>query len=173
MEFSIQARRNLLATSAEEPNLVALEIYHKDLPEPIRVVNDVQPLWIDGHKFEATAFEIILPDSKDQQVPQARLSVDNVGRELTQWLEISRGGAGAKCRILLVLRSQTDGYADDYFAEDYVYGDEPVIEFDITMDLTDLSITVQRVTGLLGFQNTLHRPAVAFVYDPKTAPGLY
>lgn len=156
VQYSDPARQNLLATSADEPFLVAIEITHADLTIPARFVNDSQNIVIQGDEFFATAFRVALPDDKDQQLPQARLEVDNVGRELTQWLEFSRGGKDARCRLLQVLRSEPD-----------------VIEFDMTMDLTGLVIDNISVSGLLGFQNTLGQTAVAVRFDPQSAPGLW
>lgn len=156
MSYTTKGRRNLLATSAEEPFLVALEITHPELEVPIRVVNNTENVTILGDEFIACQFQLTLPDDVDQQVPKARLSVDNIGRELTQWLEVSNGGKGAKCRILMVLPSEPD-----------------IIEYEMTMDLTGLSIDNISVSGDLGYQETLNQPAVAIRYDTITAPGLY
>lgn len=154
--YTAPARRNLLATSADEPFLVLLEITHPELTVPIRVVNDSQNIVVEGDEFIACAFRITLPDDIDQQVPEARLEVDNIGRELTQWLEYSQGGKGAKCRIMQVLRSDPD-----------------TVEFDMTLDLSGLSVDNFVVRGQLGFQDTLGQPAVKLRFDPNTAPGLW
>lgn len=154
--YTAPARRNLLATSADEPFLVLLEITHPELTVPIRVVNDSQNIVVEGDEFIACAFRITLPDDIDQQVPEARLEVDNIGRELTQWLEYSHGGKGAKCRIMQVLRSDPD-----------------TVEFDMTLDLSGLSVDNFVVRGQLGFQDTLGQPAVKLRFDPNTAPGLW
>lgn len=154
--YTAPARRNLLATSADEPFLVLLEITHPELIVPIRVVNDSQNIVVEGNEFIACAFRITLPDDIDQQVPEARLEVDNIGRELTQWLEYSQGGKGAKCRIMQVLRSDPD-----------------TVEFDMTLDLSGLSVDNFVVRGQLGFQDTLGQPAVKLRFDPNTAPGLW
>ncbi|OXC91037.1 hypothetical protein BMR85_007520 [Achromobacter sp. KAs 3-5] len=154
--YSAEARQNLLSTSADEPFLVAIEITHPDLSVPARFVNDSQNIVLFGAEFFATAFRVALPDDKEQQVPQARLEVDNVGRELTQWLEYSRGGKGARCRIIQVLRS-----------------DPSVIEFDMTLDLTGLVIDNMTVSGVLGFQSTLGQAAVTVRFDPLSSPGLW
>lgn len=155
-DYSPSARRNLLATSADEPFLVLLEITHVDLAVPVRVVNDTIDIVIQGNNFIACPFRVRLPDDVDQQVPSATLEVDNVGRELTQWLEYSRGGKGAKCRIMQVMRSNLSK-----------------LEFDMTLDLSGLSITNETVSGQLGFQNTLMQPAVTMRFDPSTSPGLW
>lgn len=154
--YTAPARRNLLATSADEPFLVLLEITHPEWTVPIRVVNDSQNIVVEGDEFIACAFRITLPDDIDQQVPEARLEVDNIGRELTQWLEYSQGGKGAKCRIMQVLRSDPD-----------------TVEFDMTLDLSGLSVDNFVVRGQLGFQDTLGQPAVKLRFDPNTAPGLW
>lgn len=156
MTYSTNARRNLLATSADEPMLELAEITHKDLAVPIRVVNDTIDIIVKGQTYIACPFALSRPDDVDQQTPTAKMSVDNIGRELTQWLEASNGGKGARCRMMTVMRSSPN-----------------VIEFDMTLDLTGLSINNQTVDGQLGFQNTLMQPAVTVRYDPISSPGLF
>ncbi|MGY6272442.1 DUF1833 family protein [Achromobacter denitrificans] len=152
--FSSQAKRNVNATSADEPLLSAIEILHPALEVPARFVNDTAPIELEGNHFFDTRFDLTLPDDQDEQLAEARLEVDNIGRELTQWLEKSQGGKGAKCRILMVLRSNPDN-----------------MEFDMTMDLTGLGVTNFRVSGALGFKNTLMQSAVAVTFNPTTSPG--
>lgn len=151
-----KGRRNLLATSADEPMLMLLEITHVDLAVPIRVVNDVQNIMVLGNDYVACPFQISLADDEDQQVPTARVSVDNIGRELTQWLEFSRGGKGAKLRVMAVMPSTPN-----------------ILELDATMDLSGLSINNETVDGQLGYKNSMMQPAVAVRYDPFTSPGLF
>lgn len=156
MTYSTNARRNLLATSADEPMLELAEITQVDLAVPIRVVNDTEDIVVNGHTYIACPFTLSRPDDVDQQTPSANISVDNIGREMTQWLEFSRGGKGAKIRIMSVMRSAPD-----------------VLEFDMTLDLTGLSVSNETVDGNLGFQNTLMQPAVTKRFDPLTAPGAF
>lgn len=156
MSFSQAGRRNLLATSADEPIVVLAEITHADLAVPIRVANDTQAITVEGNEFVACPFTLTKPDDVDQQTPTASISVDNIGRDLTQWLEVSGGGKGAKLRMIAVRRS-----------------DPSVLEFDMTMDLTGLSINPLTVDGSLGYKNTLLQSAVAVRYDPITSPGMW
>lgn len=155
-EFSAAARENLLATSANEPFLVLLEITHADLAVPVRVVNDTQNLTSNGIEFIGCPFNVTLPDDVAGQMPQAQLEVDNIGRDLTQWLEYSRGGQGARCRIMQVMRS-----------------DPNTIEFDMTLDLTNMKITNETVSGSLGFENMLNRTGTIPTFTPQNAPGLW
>jgi len=154
--YSSAARENLLATSANEPFLILLEITHADLEIPVRVVNDVQAITSNASEFIGCPFDITLPDDVSGQMPQASLTIDNIGRDLTEWLEYSRGGQGARCRIMQVMRSDPD-----------------LIEFDMTLDLTNMVISNDKVTGILGFENILNRAGTITTFTPKTAPGLW
>lgn len=173
MSYSAAGRRNLNATSADEPMLLLIEITHPDLAEPARFVNDTQNIVVEGHVFNATRFSLIKADDVAEQTPKAQLAVDNIGRELTQWLEYSNGGKGARCRTMAALRSSVDEYAIDYFAQDYTRAVNADIEFDMTMDLSGIHVNNMQVTSDLGFQNTLMQPAVTVRYDPITSPGLF
>lgn len=155
-EFSAAARENLLATSANESFLVLLEITHADLAVPVRVVNDTQNITLNNIEFIGCPFTVTLPDDVAGQMPQAQLEVDNIGRDLTQWLEYSRGGQGARCRIMQVMRS-----------------DPNTIEFDMTLDLTNMKITNETVSGSLGFENMLNRTGTIPTFTPQNAPGLW
>jgi len=154
--YSATARSGMNAVSSRERPLILLEIDHPDLAAPVRVVRDTQDITVNGNVFVAMGFDITLPDDLGEGLPRARLSIDNVGRELTTWLEASRGGQGATCRIMQVMRSTPT-----------------VIEFDMTMDLSNVVMTPDRVTGTLGFDDTLNRPGVTLTYRPDTAPGLF
>lgn len=142
-------------TSGEAP-VYLLEIEHADLATPIRVVNDTQDLVSNGDTYIAFAFRVTLPDDLEGQLPRARLSIDNVGRELVQWLDSSGGGQGATVRIMQVMRDDPD-----------------TIEFEITLDLVNVSQNVIEVSGELGFEDTLNLSGVPIRYSPDVAPGLF
>ncbi len=109
-----------------------------------------------GNQFKAIYFRCRKPDDSEGQLPRAELSVDNVGKELVAWIETSGGGKGATCRMMEALRSAP-----------------AVIEWDITLDLTDIKISPVEVLGYLGFEDLLNRVAVPFTYRPETAPGIF
>jgi len=143
------------AVSSEAP-LILLEINHPTLAEPVRIVNDVQDVISQGNNYIACPFRVALPDDQDQQYPQARLQIDNVGRELTYWLEQSRGGDGATCRLVQVLRDYPDDWEADYL-----------------LNLTGLSVDQLTVSGTLSFTNPMDLPAVGMQYRPETVPELF
>ena len=154
--YSAAYKSTLAATSAPESPLVLLEITHPGLTVPVRVVNDTQNITCNGVEFIACAFRCLLPDDLESQLPKATLAVDNVGKELMQWVEVSDGGYGAQARFLQVMRSRPD-----------------LIEYEITLDLSDVKATVSEVTATLGYDNIFSRPAIALRYDPFTSPGVF
>lgn len=144
------------STGAKEAPLLLLEINHVDLTTPIRVVNDNQDLVHNGNTFTAMAFRATLPDDLEQGNPRATLAVDNVGRELTQWLELSGGGRGATVRMVQVLRSVPN-----------------TVEWDVTLDLADVQVNLLEVSGSLGFEDILNLPGIPLTYRPDVAPGIF
>ncbi len=154
-EFSRALQRDVNSTSGVLP-LVLLQIDHAALAEPIRVVCDNQALTSQGEIYVAFAFDIALPDDFSGRLSKAVLSLDNVGRELTRWLEASGGGRGATCTIRLVRRAAPD-----------------IIEYETTLELANLHIGWLKVSGELGYEDLLNRPAVQLQYRQDTAPGLF
>jgi len=154
--YSLTARRQLHTTASDDPPLVLLEITHVDLPDPVRVVGDSQDLMSNGDLFVGLGFRVRLPDDTQGQQPRAELSVDNVGRELMQWIEQSAGGRNAKVRFMQVLRSNPDN-----------------IEWEISMYLNNIKASVAEVSGELGFPRLLDVPAVQLRADPQTMPGIF
>lgn len=149
-------KRTVNAVSAGESPLDLIEVTHPLLAAPIRYVNDLQSITVQGEVFEACRFDVVLPNDEDGVTPQATLQITNVGREMGMVLEDTRGLSGCECRLMQVLRSTPD-----------------VIEYDLTMGLYGLKATMQTVSGTLGFPNTMDIPAVTVRYTPEIAPGLY
>lgn len=143
-------------SNGKELPLTLLEITHPGLPTPVRVVNDTLPITVLGNEFTPLSFRPVWPDDLNQGLPKARLSIDNVGRELTQWIESTGGGQGAEVRLMQVLRSDPD-----------------TIELDITLGLDNVEMNQLEVSGELGFDDILNRPSVTLTYRPEVAPGLF
>lgn len=144
------------STAAGEAPRYLLEITHADLVTPIRIVDDTDDLVHQGDTFTAYAFDIVIPDDTAGKLSRARLVIDNIGRELTQWLEASAGGQGAQARIIQVLRSAPD-----------------VVEWEMTLDFSNLAIDLLKCTWELGYEDLLGQQAIALTYRPDTAPGLF
>jgi hypothetical protein len=143
------------AVSGDAPSYL-LTITHPSLGAPVRLCNDTQDIVSNGNTFLSCAFRISLPDDTEGQLPRATIAIDNVGRELTQWLDASNGGRGAQIQIQQVMRDTPN-----------------VIEFDITCDLLNTRQTALEISGELGFQNTLALAGLPIMYRPDNTPGLF
>lgn len=147
-----------LAASTVDPDddvLEGLVLTHPDAPTPVRLVNDAENHTIAGHLHTGLRMAIVWPDQTEDRRPRARLAVDNVGRELTQWIELTRGLAGGRVTLLRALASTG------------------AIEQSVTLDVGGASIGPDVVSVELGFGLNLSALAVAVRWTPDTAPGLF
>ncbi len=148
-------RRTLSTLGADDVVLAALEIRHPAITDPVRVVSHTTPITIGRHRYDALGFMLRLADDVEGRAPSAELVLDNVGRDLTQWIERAGGAAGATCRVMLVLAARR------------------AIEWEAVLDVLHVRYDDERVTVTLGYDPLLDRDAVAVRYDPETAPGLF
>ena len=155
-EYSAQYKSTLAEVNATEAPLILLEINHPQLSQPVRVVNDTQDLLSNGNTYIGFPFRCILPDDFESQLPKARLSIDNVSRDLMYWIETSNGGQGSTATFKQVMRSNPD-----------------LIEWEIQMSLFNVNVTMQEISAELGFENLFGKPAVSFRYTPTNSPGLW
>ncbi len=136
--------------------VTALEIRHPAVPRPVRVVNDTENRRIEGREYIALRFDARLADDIAGQAPQAELAIDNIGRDLTQWIEAAGGGIGATVRVMLVLAVPN-----------------PSVEWELTLDVAGIAVDQERVTARLGFDPLLGAAAVRLRHDPQTSPGIF
>jgi len=148
--------RTIRESAPEHRLLTALEIRHPAVAAPVRVINDSEERTIEGNRYIALRFDARLADDVEGQAPQAELGIDNVGRELTQWIEAAGGGTGATVRVMQVLDIP-----------------DPEVEWELTMDVAGMQLDAERVTARLGFDPLLGRAAVTLRHDPQTSPGLF
>lgn len=155
-EYSAEYKSTLAEVNASESPLIMLEIDHPDLSEPVRVVNDTQDLTSNGNLYVGFPFRCVLPDDFENQLPKARLSIDNVSRDLMYWIETTGGGQGSTATFKNVMRSNPD-----------------LIEWEIQMSLFNVNVTMQEISAELGFENLFGKPAISARYTPTTSPGLF
>lgn len=154
--YTSDFKKTANAVSATESPIVLLEITHPNLGTPIRIVNDTEDLTHSGNVFQKMAFRIALPDDPDTALPQATLEVDNIGREMVQWFEAADWSLPTQVKIIQVMRSRPN-----------------TAEYQITMDLSDISMNKHTVSAKMGFNNLLGLPAVNVFYTPVTSPAIF
>lgn len=155
-EYTDAFKSTLAEVNATESPLILIEIDHEALTQPVRVVNDMTDVTSNGNLYIAYPFKCVLPDDYENQLPKAQIVIDNVGRELMYWIETTGGGQNSSCTFKQILRSNPD-----------------IIEWQITMNLYNVQVTMESVTAELGFENLFSKPAISRRYRPDTAPGLF
>lgn len=153
--YTANFKEKVSSTSGYEP-VYLLEITHAQLAVPVRIVRDTDNLTSGGNLYTAVPFDITLPDEVSGKLPRAQLRIDNVGRELTQWLDQSKGGKGAQVRVMQVMRDTPN-----------------VVEYDITCDLLQVGQNSAMILAQIGYEDILNMPALPISYRPDTAPGLF
>lgn len=155
-EYTDAFKSTLAEVNAIESPLILIEINHEALDQPVRVVNDMDDVISNGNTYVAYPFKCVLPDDYENQLPKAQIVIDNVGRELMYWIETTGGGQNSTCTFKQILRSNPD-----------------LIEWQVTMNLYNVQVTMENVTAELGFENLFSKPAITRRYRPDTAPGLF
>lgn len=154
--YSAEYKSTLAKVSTSESPRILLQIDHPELASPIRVINDTLNLTSNGYEYVAFPFEVILPDDFENQLPKARLSISNVGKELMYWIETTDGGSGSTATFSQVMRSRPNQ-----------------IEWSITMSLFNVLVTNMDVSAELGFENLFAKPAISVQYRPNTAIAIF
>lgn len=158
--YSANFKEQTGATSGEEP-LYLIRITHPQLAVPARYVRDSQNLVITHpvhgvEEYFAAWFDVMMPDDVSGKLPRAPIRFDNIGRELTQWIDQSKGGKGAQMEVMQVMREAP-----------------AVIEADIVCDLVRVHQNPAFIIGEIGYEDTLNQPALSATYRPDTAPGIF
>ena len=155
-EYTDVFKSTLAEVNATESPLILIEINHEDLDQPVRVVNDTTDITSNGDLYIAYPFKCVLPDDYENQLPKAQIVVDNIGRDLMYWIETTGGGQDSTCTFKQILRSNPD-----------------LVEWEVTMALFNVQVTMQNIVAELGFENLFNKPAISRRYQPSTAPGLF
>lgn len=154
--FTDTLKANLIRTSVNESPIVLIEISNPLLTNPIRLVRDNKDVVSNGITYTACMFDVALPSEQEKEMPKATIAIDNVSRTLTRFFEQLQGGPDTSVRFIQILRSDPD-----------------VLEYDITLDLVNVTISPLRVTGTLSFDNLANKQSVTRIYNNVTAPGLF
>lgn len=149
-------QKTVNSVDASESPIVLIEINRDDLALPIRLANYTANVAHGGNNFIQCPFNVGLPDEPEQGLPRATLSIDNVGRVLTQWIDNCDWSKPTYCKIIQVLPS-----------------DPNTEEWSIEMEMTDVEMNSLQVTARLGFEDLFGSPSVTMKYTPTTSPGLF
>jgi hypothetical protein len=152
---SLTFRQAIYAQETNEVFVVLVEIDHADLASPIRVCSNDTDITSNGNVFTAYPFNIELPSDDEGDMPQARLTIDNVDQSLTASIRTIQSPPSV--RIMVVLASAPDVLEVDM--PDFVFSN-------ITYDAFTIS-------GTISIESFMNEPFPGDVFTPSQFPGLF
>jgi hypothetical protein len=153
--LSTTARTAAFAPESGEVWLVLLTLEHASIDPPIRVVNNLENITSRGDAFIGFPFDLTLPDEKEDAPPRARLSIDNVSREIGQAIRQIVGPPSVLIEV--VLASNPDQVEVSY----------------PRFLLRNISYDAATVSGELMVQNLTIEPFPARRFTPGAFPGAF
>lgn len=155
-DFSNDLKINVNKLSADETPIVLIEITHPMISETVRLVQDNCDVVSQGETYVAMAFQIKRQADVQGELPKVTLQVQNIGRSLVKWIDMSGGGKDAAIIAKIIRRSDPD-----------------VVEEAIPLGIERVTITNMLVTFHLVVYNNLIRRGIKMIYNNKLAPGLF
>ncbi len=155
MTISAAFKRDVYDPEAAEAFLVLLTIDHTDISPPIRVVNNTANVTSRGDEFIAFPFDIELPRDDAEAPPRARLTIDNVTREIAQSIRLI---TSAPTVLIEVIRASVP--------------DTVEVSFPVFF-LRDVKSDRLKVSGELVVEDLMTEPFPAGQFTPAHFPGLF
>lgn len=156
--ISAEGLRDLFAQHTDSVMLALVSFYEPDSTNYARVVNNTEAIEHNGASYIGLPFQLSLPSSSDEQVPQLTMTVDNVERTL---VELLRSVDEPPSVSIEVIRVNRQGVTTSELGP---------MEFSLLgTDITPESVILQ-----IGYANDiLNSPATGDIFNPGTAPAMF
>jgi len=156
----------LSRTSGADVVLGFLTITHPNLPDPIRVVNDVVDYVKDGYTFVGVIYEFLLL-TDDESTPSTQLSVPNVDRKVMQAVRRSH----ERANVTLEICSSVD--FDLTVTPRQEIGSAAVMYSFAQFNLVDIEADVQTIRGKVMLRDYAQEPWPSMTASRRRLPGLW
>lgn len=153
--LSAAARAAIYAAQTDQVFLQLLELDHADLVSPLRFVSNTESVVHDGNTYLPFPFLVDLPDDKEGQITSARLTVDNVDRQVVTAIRSIE--TAASVTFLVVLASSPD----------------TVEAGPLVFTLRNVSYNAQQVQGELIYEERLNLEVPGLKFTPELFGGLF
>lgn len=149
------AKAALIKRDNDDPFLVLLTVQHDGLLEVLRVVNNNVAITSRGDVFQPFAFAISLPDENKDSIPKAKLEIQNIDRQIIDFLHSVATPPMITIEIIL---ASTPNTVEASWSDLYV---------------DDVQYDAQSVQLKLTYESVLDETFTSRRYDPADFPGLY
>lgn len=136
--------------------LLFLEVSAPSFVETLRIVNDTRNWVSNGVEYVGVPFGFKLPNDVSGQTARAVLTLDNVGRGITEDLERLQHDD-----VVMAVLKISDR------------ADPNVIERTYQLPMTQVSVNTRTATAQCGYDAIMRQQAVRLRYNAFSAPGLF
>lgn len=136
--------------------LLFLEVSAASFNDTLRIVNDTQNWTSNGLEYIGVPFGFKLPDDVSGQTPRAVLTLDNIGKGITDDLEGLQPYDVVKAKLMISDRA-----------------DPNVIERTYILPITQVSVNSKTASAQCGYDAVMRQQAVRVRYNLFTAPGAF
>ena len=155
MTYSDAYRQAVNAKETGENLCILMTGEHPDLLEPIRINNSGRNLESRGNTFLACFIEAVIIDQDPDRIPQAKLTVSNIKREMV----VALRSTNIPCLWTIEIIRWSE---PDYVEESYS-----------NLELRNINYDEMVIQGDLIPRRLRKRKAVDYYFTPTTAPGLF
>lgn len=145
----------MYASSTKEVVLLLLKISHQNLADPIRVVNNFEPIVSQGYTWTAYPFEITMPSESDDQIPVMMLKIDAVDRQIITVIRSLQGPPEITLDVILAAQPDIVEASVQGFKMKSVSYDNLVVEAELRLE------------------EILSEPFPQHAFTPALFPGLF
>lgn len=155
-QISQAAMQAILAQQTAEVFVPCLKIDHADFANPIRLAMNTEKLARSDGDYMPYAFQINLPDQRDDTLPQVTLTVDNTDLEVNDAIRTIQGPPTITMDVVMASSPNTVEVGP------FVY------------NLQSVQADANTIQGVLGFEEgVLSQQVPAQIYTPTNSPGLF
>lgn len=133
-----------------------LEITNRSFSGALRIANDVVDWMSQGVSYTGMPFGFTLPDDVSGQAPRMRLSIDNVGRGISDELERLQPGSTTMARLIIVARDTPDVHEHIFY-----------------LPITGVTINGATAQATCSVDALMRQAACRQVANPFTLPGVF
>lgn len=156
--ISAEGLRDLFDQHTGSAMFALVSFYEPNGTMYARVVNNTENITHNGAEYIGLPFELTLPNSSDEQIPQLTLKVSNVDRTL---VELLRGVEEPPNVAIEVVRVTLAGNVTTELGP-------------MDMSLLSADISAASVSLTIGYQDDiLNSPATGDIFNPGTSPALF
>lgn len=149
-------KANLIRTVGTEP-VDLIEIYSEQIyTDRILLTNCSREIVSNGKTYAPYPFSLTIQNDRSNETPTASLEFDNVSRGLTRWLEQLQGAPKAKLLHYKIQESDPD-----------------TLELNVLYDLKNITVNRSKISGRLGFDETINKIGNPVQYRKINSPGLF